>query len=94
MFQGDQQMTIKDKIIEILSSHRGGDAQEVDKLLANDSSLAPLAFSSIEFIKVIVDFESEFGIDWGEEDMHFGKFESLSDLFNYIERKINEKVKK
>jgi len=75
-------MNVRDKVVDILSSYRN--PKEIYELLEKDT-LTPLALNSIEFIKLTVDLESEFEIIWGDEDLDFGKFESFSYLFDYIE---------
>ena len=75
-------MNVRDKVIDILSSYRN--SKEIYELLEKDT-LTPLALNSIEFVRFTVDLESEFEIIWYDEDLDFGKFESFSFLFNYVE---------
>jgi len=82
-------MNVRDEVIDVLSIQRS--SEEIFKLLEEGDTLAPLTFNSLEFIKLIVELELKFEIDFEDEDIDFDKFQSFNYLISYIEEKIFKK---
>jgi len=50
--------------------------------------LKNIGINSITFIKIIVTIETEFGIEFGDEDLDYNEFPNIQSLVNYVEAKI------
>lgn len=59
-----------------------------DKSLNVDVDLTSLGFNSISYIKLVVAAEEEFKIEFSDEDLDIGKFNSIKSVIAYIESKI------
>lgn len=57
-----------------------------------DMPLSEYIKSSIDFIKVIVDVESKYSIEFSEDDLHLDKFVTIQDFIDGIEAKISQNV--
>lgn len=55
--------------------------------ITSDMSLKYLGINSITFIKIVLTIETEFGFEFGDEDLDYNKFLTLKDLVKYIEQK-------
>lgn len=76
-------MDIKEKIIEIIALNSEMDS--IKEYLHNNDDLTKIGLNSISFIKMIVNFETDFGIEFNDEDLDFSQFVSLNQLWSYIE---------
>ena len=61
-----------------------------DKILELDD-LNRLQFTSISFIRLIVELEEEFSIEFDDDVLGIGVFNSVEDLCKYIENKTQYK---
>lgn len=78
---------MKDKILDLIGTVLSEDDPIAkDKLLELDD-LSRLQFTSISFIRLIVEIEDEFGIEFDDTALGIGKFNSVQELCEYIEKK-------
>ncbi len=56
-----------------------------------DISLEKLGINSISFIKIIVQIETEFDIEFDQKDLKKQRFETLADIVLYVENRIANK---
>lgn len=80
-------MDIKKKIIEILernSKLKNIDATMLDKITFND-----LGVNSLNFIKIIVEIEDEFEMEFDDDQINYDLLNNINDLVSLIEEKIN-----
>ncbi|MCT4686110.1 acyl carrier protein [Vallitalea sp.] len=56
-----------------------------------DKSLSKLGVSSIYYIRMVVGMEELFNIEFDDECLDYEKFETLSEILEYIKKKISEK---
>jgi len=73
---------MKDKVIEIIAKH--SEMEGAKEYLQNNDDLQPLKINSINFIKMVVDFETEFDIFFDDDALSYANFLSLDVLCNYI----------
>ncbi len=73
---------MKEKIIDIIAKH--SEMEDVKEYLQNNDNLEPLKINSIDFIKMVVDFETEFDIFFDDDALSYANFLSLEVLCNYI----------
>lgn len=58
-----------------------------------EDTLVTLGIDSISFIKIIVSVETEFGIEFNDEDLDFNKFPDISSFVSYVRSKVRESPK-
>ncbi|QUH29845.1 acyl carrier protein [Vallitalea guaymasensis] len=73
----------KSKLMEIF--------QLEENAIVLDVSLSKLGVSSIYYIKMVVGMEDIFNIEFDDECLDYEKFETLSEILEYIKKKISEK---
>ena len=73
---------MKERIIEIIVRH--SEMEGVKEYLQNNDNLEPLKINSIDFIKMVVDFETEFDVFFDDDALSYANFLSLEVLCNYI----------
>ena len=66
-----------------------------DNLIHNigvNTKLNDLGMNSLLFIKTLVDLETEFGLEFEDDELTFDgeRFQTISSLINYIKEKINK----
>lgn len=71
-------------IIRNFVSHEEGD-------LDADVSLEKLGINSISLIKIIIQIENEFDIEFDQKDLQKQRFETLANIILYIENRIVNK---
>lgn len=79
---------MKEKIIDIIAKH--SEMEGVKEYLQNNDDLEPLKINSIDFIKMVVDFETEFDIFFDDDALSYANFLSLQVLCNYINELIDK----
>lgn len=57
----------------------------------NQSVFKNFGINSFEFIKLIVEIEKEFEIEFADDDLNIEKYNSIGDLVAYIETLINKR---
>ena len=55
--------------------------------ITSDIDLKNIGINSISFIKIVVSIETEFGIEFEDEDLDYNKFPNIKSLVNYVEDK-------
>lgn len=80
---------IQNNIKEVLKKYVH--KQESMQNIKADDSLLELGINSISFIKIIVQLENVFDIEFPEKDLKSKSFDSLNDIAVYVESKLNEK---
>lgn len=73
------------KVRNILS--KVADNQIKINTIGLEDSLIEIGINSTGFIKLVVEIESEFGIDFDDEDLNLNCFKNLKELINYVERR-------
>lgn len=73
----------KSKLMEIF--------QLEENAIVLDVSLSKLGVSSIYYIKMVVGMEDLFNIEFDDECLDYEKFETLSEILEYIKKRISEK---
>lgn len=81
---------IEEKLRSILRKFVNNEAY-LDNL-NSEINLDGLGINSISFIKIIVQIESEFDIEFDENDLNSQRFETLSDIVLYVENRIADIV--
>lgn len=77
-------MNINERVIEIITEKC--DIDNIDEYLKNNDDLTPLSINSVSFIKLVVELENEFSIEFEDEALDYNKFKSLNSLCNYIKK--------
>mgnify|MGYP001401524314 CR=1 FL=1 len=72
--------TIDSRLLQIISENSGQETQEIDM----GTKIDDIGLSSISFIKMIVDIEEEFNIEFDDESLEFSKFDIIQDFIDYI----------
>lgn len=75
---------MKEKVIEIIAQH--SEMESVTEYLQNNDDLSPLGINSIDFIKMVIDFETEFDIVFDDDALSYANFLSLQVLCDYIKQ--------
>ncbi len=81
-------MQVKDIIIEIIKTIL--EDESVDNVLLTDDNLVQLNINSIDFIRLVVELERRFDIEFEDEALDYTKFTSLTLLCDYVEKRIRE----
>ncbi|WP_339256973.1 phosphopantetheine-binding protein [Paenibacillus sp. FSL P2-0136] len=76
---------IKGSVLSILKRNLELGEEEPLEL---DDDLLLLGINSINFIRIVVDFETEFGFEFGEEELDYNLFRTAGKLIEYIEHKL------
>lgn len=79
-------MNTKGRIIDVVDKIMETDS--VKEYLSQNDDLTQVGLNSILFIKLVVAIETEFDIQFDDEDLDYKKFASLKSLCNYVEEKI------
>lgn len=61
---------------------------EIKDDLIIDESLATYINNSIDFIKVVVAIETEYNIEFSDEELEADNFETVLDLIEFIQNKL------
>lgn len=65
-----------------------GNADFIDGLSA-DSLLVDLGINSVVFIKIVVEMENEFDIEFDDDELDFARIEKLQDLVDVVAEKLD-----
>ena len=77
-------MKIKNQIINILCRYLENVTE--DEIQNNENNLLRLGINSIVFIKLVVEIEKEFDIEFDDEMLDYTQFNSLGMLCAYVEK--------
>jgi acyl carrier protein len=72
--------TIDSRLLQIISENSGQESLKISM----DTKIDDVGLSSISFIKMIVDIEEEFNIEFDDESLEFSKFDVIKDFVDYI----------
>lgn len=78
--------SIEEKVVEILKDNCNVKDIEVEKL--SEISFNDLGINSLNFIKIIVELEDAFDIEFDDEQINYGLLNNLRDLIDLIQEKI------
>ena len=81
-------MNNREKIIEIVANNC--DMDNVSEYLQSNDDLSKIGMNSVKFIKLLVDFEDDFNIEFDSDELDYSKFNSFNTLCDFIESKINK----
>lgn len=81
-------MNIKEKIINIITSVC--EKESVREYLEKNDDLTQLYINSIVFIKIVVELENAFEIEFEDAELDFKRFKSLTTLSDYVEKLVQE----
>lgn len=77
-------MSTKEKIVDIISGLM--EDETVKERLAQSDDLTQIGINSISFIKLVVELENTFDIEFEDDALDYFKFESLETLCAYVEQ--------
>ena len=75
------------KIIEIIKT-----ACALEEEITMETELKSLSIDSLSFISVIVDIESEFGIEFDFDELNLSDWRTVGDIVEFSEKKLNGKT--
>lgn len=73
---------IKKKLIVIISTILKDSS--VEEYLLNDDDLISIGLNSIKFIRLVVEIEKEFNLEFEDDMLDYTNFKSLEDLSEYV----------
>lgn len=76
---------IERKVREILEE--GGDLQVDVNQIALNSELKNFGINSIGYLKIIIDIEKKFGIEFEKDELFFDNFRSINNIVERIKSK-------
>ncbi len=71
------------RIIEIIKVNT-----ECSNEISEDSLLCDLEMTSIDFVKIVIEIETEFNIEFEDEKLQFSEFPTVQSLIDYVEEKV------
>lgn len=77
------------KIKEIIGNC--GYVIDISKIDMSSDLVRDFDFASVNLIELVVELESEFGIEFDDDDLAFSKMASYSELVKMINRKMGER---
>lgn len=85
-------MDIKPQIIKIITQIVLENSEDEDqvKAMMNNEDLSTLNLNSVSYIKLIVELENEFQIQFEDETLQSGFFITITDICEYILQKKKE----
>lgn len=81
-------MELRSKLLEIIVSGNLFELDNVEDILKETDDLTEVGLNSLSFIKLIVEIENGFGIEFEDEDLDHSRFMTLTSLCDYIEFKL------
>lgn len=76
MFSGDSVMKSVQEIVQRNSY--------IDKIISTDDDLRKLGINSLNFIKMIVSIEDEFGIEFPDDALCFDKYNTVIEIADLV----------
>ena len=46
--------------------------------------------TSIDFVKIVIEIETEFNIEFEDEKLQFSEFPTIQSLIDYVEKRVGE----
>lgn len=81
---------IQNEVLTILKNDI--DLNLLDDITIN-SEIDCLGFTSISFIKIIVELEKNFNFEFDDEMLQYTKFNNIKSIIDYVEFKLNDRDK-
>ena len=81
-------MNLRERVIDIIAKNKK--EGNVKEYLKDNDDLTALKINSIDFIRMIIDFEGEFNVTFADEALYYKNFLSLQILCDYIQGLIDE----
>ena len=82
-------MSIEEKVAKILE--RNSKIKEIDKKDLDKFTFYDLGVNSLNFIKIIVELEEEFDIEFEDDQINYGLLSNISELVKLIKAKLEQK---
>ncbi len=73
------------KILEVIKNNVNPESS-LEKITL-DSPISSLGLSSINFIKIVVVLENEFGFEFNDEELNISHFGTVQELIHYVKNK-------
>ena len=73
------------RIIEIIKVNT-----ECSNEIFENSLLCDLEITSIDFMKIVIEIETEFNIEFEDEKLQFSEFSTIQSLIDYVEKRVGE----
>lgn len=73
------------RIIEIIKVNT-----ECSNEIFENSLLCDLEITSIDFVKIVIEIETEFNIEFEDEKLQFSEFSTIQSLIDYVEKRVGE----
>lgn len=81
-------MNTKEQIINVIANLT--EDENIKLLLRDNDDLEQLNIDSIKFVRLVVELESIFNIEFEDDFLDFTKFDTLTKLCQYVEKRQNE----
>lgn len=75
-------MNTYEKLVTMIKSQNGD-----DEVFDVESNLIDMGYNSHKFVELVIKIESEFEIEFGDDDLDYRNFVAVKDLVDYIESK-------
>lgn len=76
---------ISRRIVEIIKVNT-----ECSNEISENSLLCDLEMTSIDFVKIVIEIETEFNIEFEDEKLQFSEFPTIQSLIDYVEKRVGE----
>ena len=76
---------ISRRIVEIIKVNT-----ECSNEISENSLLCDLEMTSIDFVKIVIEIETEFNIEFEDEKLQFSEFPTVQSLIDYVEKRVGE----
>ena len=76
-------MKTSERVIDIIQNVISTEAPELD----NKIDLGKLQINSINFLKIVVEIEEAFGIEFDDEEINFGLFGNIEEIAQLVDQK-------
>lgn len=75
------------RIVEIIKVNT-----ECSNEISENSLLCDLEMTSIDFVKIVIEIETEFNIEFEDEKLQFSEFSTVQSLIDYVKKgwRVNE----
>lgn len=80
--------TVFERVVEIIHKHQS--ELVIENEIKPETKFVEFGTNSISFIKIIVDVENEFDIEFDDEKLSTNDFQTVQDLCNYIDANMKE----
>lgn len=81
-------MIVKQQVRKIIAQ-----SLEVEEDILDEKKLVEIGFNSISFIKIIVDIEEYFNIEFDDNDLNYELFDTEEEIIKYVIDKLTAEEK-